>query len=248
MPAGKSILQIGQMSFHCIPGNMARYLVIICLTATSVKGQSEGQQPNIIIILADDLAYADIAGFGASYSTPNLSQLQREGMRLTNFYAQPQCSPSRAALLTGCYPQRVGIPWVVGPEGPEWTKDKYDIGLHPEEETLPELLKQKQYATACIGKWHLGHHKQNLPTKHGFDKYFGLPYSNDMSPANLKEWPDLPLMDGENSIEVNPDQAKLTELYTSKAIEFIRDHKAKPFFLYLAHSMPRFDRFQKPTY
>jgi arylsulfatase A-like enzyme len=194
--------------------------------------------PNIIIIFADDLAYSDLSCFGASFPTPNLDSLAKEGMRFTNFYAQPQCSPSRAALLTGCYPQRVGIPWVVGPEGPAWTKDKYFVGLHQDEQTLPELLKSKGYATACVGKWHLGHHSAHLPTRHGFDTYFGLPYSNDMYPPNQVEWPDLPLLDQEKIIEKNPDQSLLTQRYTEKAIQFIQKNKRKPFFLYLAHSMP----------
>jgi arylsulfatase A-like enzyme len=211
------------------------FLVFILVGLESKK---DIPKPNIIVIFADDLAYSDLACFGASYATPHLDNLASKGMKFTNFYAQPQCSPSRAALMTGCYPQRVGIPWVVGPEGPAWTKDKYFVGLHPDEQTLPELLKTKGYATSCIGKWHLGHHTPHLPMRHGFDAYFGLPYSNDMYPPNNPEWGDLPLVEGEKIIEKNPDQSLLTQRYTEKAIDFIKRNKQQPFFLYLAHSMP----------
>jgi arylsulfatase len=195
------------------------------------------QLPNIVLILADDLGYGDIEGYGGKASTPNLRHLQKEGMKFTSFYSQPQCSPSRAALMTGCYPQRVGIPWVVGPEGPAWTRDKHLIGLNAGETTIAELLKAKGYATACVGKWHLGHHKQHLPVHHGFDEYFGIPYSNDMWPPN-GEYPPLPLVDGEKTIETDPDQTQLVKRYTDRAVSFIRKHKSSPFFLYLAHNMP----------
>lgn len=212
-------------------------ILIFFLTGNAVLAQKT-KQPNIIIIFADDLGYGDVEGFGASYQTPNILALQKEGMKFTSFYSQPQCSPSRAALMTGCYPQRVGIPWVVGPEGPAWTKDKSFIGLNPDEKTLPEMLKDVNYATGIIGKWHLGHHAQHLPTQHGFDMFFGLPYSNDMLPSNTPDFPDLPLMEGEKIIEKNPDQTQLTKRYTERAISFISQNRTKPFFLYLAHSMP----------
>lgn len=218
-------------------------IALLCLlTACGLFAQSKDAlsitRPNIIVILADDLGYGDLRSYGAPFQTPHLDKLAREGMRFTHFYAQPQCSPSRAALLTGCYPQRVGIPWVVGPQGPAWTEDKYFVGLNPEEQTLPELLKDKGYVTACIGKWHLGHHDQHLPTRHGFDVYFGLPYSNDMHPGNSPEWPDLPLLSGEKVVEKNPDQTRLTQRFTQKAVAFIEQNQSKPFFLYLAHAMP----------
>lgn len=195
------------------------------------------QLPNIVIIFADDLGYADIEGYGAAYSTPHLKQLQQQGMRFTSFYSQPSCSPSRASLMTGCYPQRVGFPYVVGPKGPAWTDGKYFIGLNPDETTIAELLKSKGYATACIGKWHLGHFKEHLPTHHGFDEYLGIPYSNDMWPPN-GPYPELPMVEGDQVIETDPDQTQLVKRYTERAVEVINRNKSKPFFLYLAHNMP----------
>ena len=207
----------------------------LLINASTVQSQ---QMPNIIIIFADDLGYGDVEGFGASNKTPNLLALQSQGMKFTSFYSQPQCSPSRAALMTGCYPQRVGFPWVVGPEGPDWTRDKSFVGLNPGEKTIAEILKDKNYTTACIGKWHLGHHPQHLPTHHGFDTYFGLPYSNDMLPANMAVFPDLPLVEKETTIEKNPDQSQLVRRYTERATAFIKQNKSGKFFLYLAHAMP----------
>ena len=192
--------------------------------------------PNIVIIFADDLGYADISPFGATaYKTPNLERLAREGRRFTSFYvAQPVCSASRAALLTGCYPNRLGIQGALGP--------KAQVGLHSNEVTIAEIVKQKNYATATFGKWHLGHHREFLPTRHGFDEYYGLPYSNDMWPrhpeARPGTYPDLPLIDGERTIAHNPDQTQLTKNYTERATRFISANKDRPFLLYLAHSMP----------
>ncbi|MBA4056652.1 MAG: N-acetylgalactosamine-6-sulfatase, partial [Marivirga sp.] len=200
--------------------NRIYILLILFLIGNSVFAQ-DTKKPNIIIIFADDLGYGDLEGYGAPYPTPNILALQREGMKFTSFYSQPQCSPSRAALMTGCYPQRVGIPWVVGPEGPAWTSDKSFIGLHPDEKTLPEMLKEVNYTTGIIGKWHLGHDSQHLPTHHGFDMFFGLPYSNDMWPSNSADFPDLPLIEGEKIIEKNPDQTQLTKRYTERAVSFI---------------------------
>ncbi|MEL6142911.1 MAG: sulfatase, partial [Bacteroidota bacterium] len=196
------------------------------------------QKPNIIIIFADDQGYGDVGCYGSpNIRTPNIDRLAQEGMKLTNFYAFPSCSPSRAALLTGCYPPRVGFPDVIGPPGPAWTADK-QYGLSQEETTLPEILKKVGYATAIIGKWHLGHFTESMPLKHGFDTYFGLPYSNDMVPTENEEWQDLPLLSGEDTLSLNPDQSQLTKQYTEKAVAFIKEQNKQPFFLYLAHSMP----------
>lgn len=191
--------------------------------------------PNFVIVYADDLGYADIGSFGAKgYQTPNLDRMAAEGMRLTNFYvAQAVCSASRAALLTGCYPNRVGIQGALNHTA--------NYGIHRAEMTIGEVLKQRGYATAAFGKWHLGHHPQFLPTHNGFDEYLGLPYSNDMWPQHPTQknfYPDLPLIEGDKVAKLDPDQTQLTTWYTERAVQFIEKSKDKPFFLYLAHSMP----------
>ena len=201
--------------------------------------------PNVVIMFMDDMGYADIGPFGAKgYPTPNLDQMADEGRKFTDFYVtQAVCSASRAGLLTGCYNVRVGIMGALGPQS--------TIGINPKEVTIAEICKQKGYATACYGKWHLGHLKKFLPMQHGFDDYFGLPYSNDMWPYHpgvlhlpmkerVKRWPNLPLIDG-NEV-VNPavtgkDQEQLTTQYTERAVSFIEKNKEKPFFVYIPHSM-----------
>lgn len=201
--------------------------------------------PNVVVIFMDDMAYADIGAFGATaYKTPHLDRMAREGRIFTDFYVtQAVCSASRAGLLTGCYNIRVGINGALGPGA--------NYGINKEETTLAEIFKQKGYATACYGKWHLGHHKEFLPMQHGFDDYFGLPYSNDMWPwhpgvrhlpmeERIKRWPHLPLIDKNEIInpEVSPeDQEQLTTQYTEKAVDFINKNHDKPFFLYVPHSM-----------
>ncbi|HNR30287.1 MAG TPA: sulfatase [Candidatus Hydrogenedentes bacterium] len=192
------------------------------------------RKPNFVVILTDDQGYGDVGCFGAEgFETPHLDRMAAEGMRLMDFYsAAPVCTPSRAALMTGCYPLRVGLPDVLFPQS--------KIGLNPEEITIAEILKAQGYATGCFGKWHLGHHPEFLPMRHGFDEYFGLPYSNDMipSPERPPGYPELPLIDGEEAIETNPDQTQLTTRYTERAVQFIERHKDEPFFVYLPHSMP----------
>ncbi len=202
--------------------------------------------PNIVIIYTDDQGYADVGVFGAKgFKTPNLDRLAAQGRIFRNFHvAQPVCSASRTALLTGCYPNRIGIHGALGPG----TK----IGISSNETTLAELVKQKNYATGIFGKWHLGDAPQFLPTRHGFDEYFGLPYSNDMWPqhpelisaaaAKRKQgYPDLPLFEGEKIFipkVTHEDQNQLTTWYTEHAVKFISRNKKRPFFLYLAHNMP----------
>jgi arylsulfatase A len=190
-------------------------------------------KPNVIIVFCDDVGYADVGVFGAKgYETPNIDRMAAEGVKFTDFYAAaPSCTPSRAALMTGCYPQRVSLPNVIGPSA--------KIGISDEEKTIAEVLRPLGYATACYGKWHLGHHPKFLPMRHGFDDYFGLPYSNDMWPKHPtnKSFPDLPLIEGERVIEYNPDQTQLTTWYTEHAVKFIEKNKDQPFFLYLPHSM-----------
>jgi len=194
---------------------------------------SSVDRPNLVIVFCDDVGYADVGVFGAKgYETPNLDRMATEGVRFTDFYAAAaSCTPSRAALMTGCYPQRVSLPNVLGPTA--------KIGISSEEQTIAEVLKPFGYATACYGKWHLGHHPKFLPMRHGFDDYFGLPYSNDMWPKHPtnKTFPDLPLIEGERVIEYNPDQTQLTTWYTERAVRFIEKNKDQPFFLYLPHSM-----------
>jgi len=190
--------------------------------------------PNIVIIFIDDMGYQDVGVFGSpTIETPNINRMAAEGVRFTDFYvAQPVCGASRAALLTGCYPNRIGMPGA--------PSHRSTHGINDREMTIAELLKQKEYATAIYGKWHLGHHKPFLPTRHGFDDYYGLPYSNDMWPFHPERpegYPPLPLIEGEEVIEHNPDQSKLTTDYTERAVKFIERSADRPFFLYLAHNM-----------
>jgi arylsulfatase A len=209
-------------------------------------------KPNIVLIFIDDMGYGDIGPFGnTKVKTPHLDRLAAEGMKFTSFYATPVCSMSRACLLTGCYNTRVSVPGVLFPNS--------NIGLHPDETTLAEVVKPKGYATACIGKWHLGHREPFLPTRQGFDSYFGIPYSNDMSidPEHARFAKDcvfregmseekaragavrnkVPLLRGEEVVEYPADQATLTKRYTEEAVQFITANKARPFFLYLPHTM-----------
>jgi arylsulfatase len=203
------------------------------------------RSPNIVLIFADDQGYGDIGVYGAQgFTTPNLDRLAAEGMRFTDFYAsQAVCSASRASLLTGCYAVRVSIQGALAPNAA--------IGLHPDEATIAELLKPLGYTTAVIGKWHVGDAAQFLPLRHGFDEYFGLPYSNDMWPVDFDgnptvtgikgRYPPLPLMDGDETLEIIDnlsEQDQLTTRYTERAVDFIDRNADRPFFLYLAHSMP----------
>ncbi len=221
-------------------------------------------KPNFILINIDDMGYADIEPFGSKlHRTPHLSRLAAEGMRLTSFYAAPVCSPSRAALMTGCYPKRaLPIPHVLFPAGA--------VGLHPNERTVAEVLKEAGYATGCIGKWHLGDQPEFLPTRQGFDYYLGLPYSNDMGPAEDGSksdlgvklppakagaagtgaetgltgagQPPLPLLENERVIaRVRQDEQQgIVERYTQAAVKFLRDHRDRRFFLYLPHNAVHF--------
>ncbi len=193
--------------------------------------------PNIVIIFIDDMGYADIGPFGAKgYSTPHLDRMAAEGRVFTDFYVtQAICSASRAGLLTGCYNVRVGILGALD--------HRANYGIHADEVTIAEIAKQKGYATACFGKWHLGHHPKFLPTAHGFDEYFGLPYSNDMwpfHPTASRNYPNLPLLQQDEVIDDDvtaDDQKNLTTWYTEHAVDFIDRHKDRPFLLYIPHSM-----------
>ncbi len=218
----------------------------ILIHALSSLGLSQSSTPNVVVMFCDDLGYGDIGSFGAQgYETPNLDRMAEEGVRFTDFYVSSAvCSASRVALLTGCYHERVGISGALGP--------KSTHGIHEDEVTLAEICKQKGYATAIFGKWHLGHHEKFLPPNHGFDEYFGIPYSNDMWPYHpnvahlpweerLKRWPELPLFEGTEIIdaEVSPDdQTILTTQLAERAVDFIERNQDKPFFLYVPHPQP----------
>lgn len=199
---------------------------------------AEASPPNVVIIFADDLGYGDLGCFGhPTIATPHLDRMAREGLRLTQFYAaECVCTPSRAALLTGRLPIRNGM-----------CGDKRRVlfanstgGLPSSELTLAEVFKSKNYATACVGKWHLGHRHEHLPLRHGFDSYYGIPYSNDMQPTLL--------MRDDTVIENPVDQTTLTARYTAQAVSFIRQHRGDPFFLYLAHNFPHTPLFASPEF
>lgn len=201
--------------------------------ASARSGNSvSGPLPNIIVIVADDLGYGDIEPFGSRLNrTPHLASMAREGMKLTSFYACPVCTPSRAQMMTGCYAKRVSLPQVIFPGSA--------TGIHADERTLPELLKKQGYVTSCIGKWHLGDQPCFLPTSRGFDRYFGIPYSNDMGPQHgASKGNPLPLMRGDRVIETldGEGQNAVTARYTSEAVAYIRENKDRPFFLYLPHT------------
>ena len=214
--------------------------------AGGLFGCAGRRKPNIVLILADDLGYGDLGCYGAAdIETPNLDRMAAEGLRFTSFYVpQAVCSASRAALLTGCYPNRVSVLHALMP----WAEN----GLGAGEETIAELLREKGYVCGIFGKWHLGHHREFLPLQHGFDEYFGLPYSNDMWPVGYdgrpvgpedskSRYPCPPLIEGDaktGEIRTPADQDRLTELYTERAVRFIEKYRASPFFLYVPHSMP----------
>lgn len=227
------------------------WLLLAPLAALRAADSAPPARPNIILINIDDLGYADVGPFGSRINrTPHLDRMAREGRKLTSFYAAPVCSPSRAALMTGSYAKRaLPIPGVLFPGN--------DVGLAPEEVTVAEVLKERGYATGIIGKWHLGDQPAFLPTRQGFDSFFGLPYSNDMGPAadgvksdlgqplpemNARPQPPLPLMRNETVLKrvLPDDQQALVELYTEEAVRFIERHQAQPFFLYLPHSAVHF--------
>jgi arylsulfatase len=213
----------------------SRLLGALALLLCPALLPAQERPPNVVVIFIDDMGYADIEPFGATtVSTPNLNRMAAEGTRLTDFYvAQSVCSSSRAALLTGSYSNRVGINGALGPNS--------RIGLADSELTIAEMLRDRGYATAIFGKWHLGDRRGFLPTHHGFDEFYGLPYSNDMWPNHPEAapgtYPPLPLIEGDSVIALMPDQSLLTAQYTARAVDFIERHADQPFFLYLPHTM-----------
>ncbi|QEG22205.1 sulfatase family protein [Mariniblastus fucicola] len=230
----------------------ARFIACLLLIVSVFSVAAEAQEkPNFIVIFTDDQGYNDLGCFGSeTIATPNIDRMASEGRKYTSFYVPCSvCSPSRAALLTGCYPKRVGMhKHVLFPLS--------DHGLHADEHTIADHLKSIGYATACVGKWHLGHQPETLPRAQGFDSYFGIPYSNDMNHPDNKGklkapsdelWLDqktavtgwkTPLLQNEEIVELPVDQRTITRRYTDKAIDFVTSNKDKPFFLYLPHSMP----------
>lgn len=197
--------------------------------------------PNIIVIFADDLGYGDLGCYGSEkIQTPHLDRMAAEGMRFTDFYCSAAvCSPSRAGLLTGRYHIRMGINTVFFPN----SKD----GLEPSEICIPEILREQGYATACIGKWHLGHLPEYLPMRHGFDYYYGIPYSNDMHVEKRGD-PPIPMMRGEEIIEQPVEQRTITKRYTEEAVRFMSEHRDQPFFIYLPHTMPHVPLFASEAF
>ena len=230
-----------------VPVLSALALVLAPMLISAAPANSKSADlPNIVIIFTDDQGYADVGVFGAKgFQTPNLDRLASQGRIFRNFHvAQPVCSASRAGLLTGCYPNRLGIHGALGPRA--------KVGISSNEMTLAELVKQRGYATAIFGKWHLGDAPQFLPLHHGFDVYFGLPYSNDMWPLHpdlvkpgneekRKRYPELVMFEGDKIAIpqiTHEDQNQLTTWYTEHAVKFIEQNGSHPFFLYLAHNMP----------
>ncbi len=215
--------------------------------APSDRRDDVPRPPNVVVLFTDDQGYGDLSCYGhPTIRTPHVDRLAANGAKLTQFYvAAPLCSPSRAALLTGCYPKRVGMHrHVIFPD--------YDHGLHPDEATLADVLRARGYATGCFGKWHLGHRPGLMPTDQGFDEFFGVPYSNDMS--RFHRAPDdpyrfrLPLMRGDEVVEWDPDQRLLTRRTTDAAVAFVERHADRPFFVYVPFSMPHVPIYASPEF
>ena len=217
------------------------WIGLFCLSQASGK-------PNIVVIFCDDMGYGDIGCFGAKgWNTPNIDSIARKGVKLTDFYvAQPVCSASRCALLTGCYPNRLGISGALFPAS--------NVGLHPDETTLAEICKSVGYQTAMYGKWHLGYQKEFLPVNQGFDDYLGYPYSNDMWPSGpvrfMKQYPHLPLIEDDEIVAQVREQTYMTTWLTERAVRFIGEStkKESPFFLYLAHPQPHVPLYVSPKH
>ena len=229
--------------------NFKQMAAIACmpLSVAVTCAESVSRPPNFIVIFCDDLGHGDLGCYGSTRNrTPRIDSLAKDGRRFTKFYSSsPVCTPSRASLMTGCYPRRVGMHedftghWVLIPRSKR--------GLDSAELTVAEALKTRGYHTACVGKWHLGDQPEHLPTRHGFDFYFGIPYSNDMQQARRGD-PPLPLVSGEEVIEAPADQSTLTQRYTEQVVGFIEKHRNDPFFVYLPHTFPHLPLFASPRF
>lgn len=225
----------------------AKYIfIIVCpilMSCINNSRQYDDQNPNIILIVADDLGYGDLGCYGSELNkTPNIDKMAENGMLLTSFYAaSAMCSPSRAALLTGCYPQRVGFGRLPNAIGHVLLAGE-PVGLNPYEITIAEILKTQGYKTKMVGKWHLGDQQQFMPINQGFDSFFGLPYSHDIAQdhpnAEMFHFPPLPLLSDETVIEENPDRSQLNQRFARESIQFIKNNQSQPFFLYMALTIP----------
>ncbi len=200
--------------------------------------RTDERRPNIVVFFADNLGYGDLGCYGHPvHRTPNIDAMAREGMRFTDFYVTSGvCTPSRASLLTGCYAQRVDMH--CSDRGRAVLQPVAQKGLNPDEITVAQVLREQGYATACIGKWHLGDQPQFLPTRHGFDYWFGVPYSEDMYPRTGQDWPELPLVRNEQVVEQPAHMPTITERYTEESIRFIEANRDRPFFLYVPQALP----------
>jgi arylsulfatase A len=212
-------------------------LAVFLLLTSGAAAAVAAKPPNIILMVCDNLGYGDVEPFHPAClnETPNLNRMAAEGRRFTHFYVTSGvCTPSRASIMTGVYPRRINMDVTDG----RVLRPVSPVGLHPDEITIAAVLQQRGYATAAIGKWHLGDQEPYLPTRRGFDSFFGLPYSDDMTPRDGQNWPDLPLLRDEKVIEAPADRNLLTQRETEEAIRFIREHRDQPFFLYMPHNMP----------
>jgi arylsulfatase A-like enzyme len=218
---------------------LERFLLVLLFSSFAIPASSFSAPPNVILILCDNLGYGDVSCFNpeAIQSTPRIDRMAQEGMKFTHAYsAAPVCTPSRASLMTGCYPRRVGLD--LAPGQGLVLRPSAAYGLHQDEITIAEVLKQQGYATMCIGKWHLGDQLEFLPMRQGFDEYFGIPYSDNMTTDPKRNFPTMPLMDGEKVVAVNDNLDLFTQRGTERALQFIERHRSRPFFLYIPHVTP----------
>lgn len=235
----KRCVRLSVMRALTVPRRCLLLLLVLVCAGTGAVAAGAGQRPpNIVLFFADNLGVGDIGAYGSTlHRTPNLDRLAQEARKFTHFYtAANVCTPSRAGLMTGIYPRRLNL--YLNPRHGPVLQPGDAVGLHPSETTVAEVLKQAGYTTMLIGKWHLGDQPPFLPTRQGFDRYWGIPFSDDMTPREGQNWPPLPLMRNETVIEAGVDRDYLTQRETKEAIAFIEEHKDRPFFLLISHAMP----------